>query len=220
MWKVRRWPGCLRCKCGFGDATEEHIFSGRCKFTRGLARARHNEVAAVIRRAVVSKCASSWSYIGEIDEAVPESLVHGGWKKFIHPVLEEDYSGRLVMVRHVKPDFVLADGFARDRKTIALVDFFVCRESNFEVGCDIKRNRYYPMCEGITASLGVGDHRVYVQPVPIGRNGVPHPEWLEVCAGLKIRVGVTALWTQTQQVVLSFAKTMFNTWQLRNGMLV
>ena len=104
------------------------------------------------------------------------------------------------------------------RTTVALLDFFICVEHFFEAGRDIKINRYEPLCDVITKFLGEGEHNVFVVPVPIGRSGIPPPHWSAVCDSFKCRRTAMALWKDVQTSVLSYDKSMFNTWQTANGL--
>jgi len=126
--------------------------------------------------------------------------------------------GIVRMVRHCKPDLILADGFAKERTVVCIVDFTVVVEGDFAEAYETKVERYRMMVQLILEFLGPGDHRVYVQPVPIGRNGVPFQQWATVCGALKVRTGNRELWVDIQHTVLESAKAMFNTWQRVNNM--
>ena len=187
-------------------------------YTRGLARARHNAVANRVLEALTVRGVSSWSYVGELDDAIPDWLAGDGWKQRIRPVKEVDYGGVVRMVRHVKPDALLADCLAPERTVVVMLDFFICVEYLFESGCEIKESRYQQLCDVVVETLGEGDHSVTVQPIPVGRNGIPHPEWGKICQRIKCRRKAHVLWKDVQGIVLSHAKSMFNAWQNANGL--
>jgi hypothetical protein len=113
----------------------------------------------------------------------------------------DDGYGNLRLVRHYKPDAVLAEMQSPLRKVVALVDAQVIGGDNFEEAAQPKIDRYMPLANMMRDHLGT-QSRVEVIPVIVGSCGVPPHNWSDVCARLRVKFSPAQLWKQVQQILI------------------
>ena len=123
----------------------------------------------------------------------------------------DDGYGNVRLVRHYKPDAVLAEMQSPLRKVVALVDAQVIGNDDFEGAARTKIDRYSPLVDMMRSHLGPLS-RVEVIPVIIGSCGVPPPDWCEVCTRLRVKSSPTSLWRRVQQIVIEHMHKIFWAW--------
>ena len=97
--------GCVCVRPG----TQAHILGGWCPTVRAMAVLRHNEIVLKLTVNTMTKGAAAWPMVGEPDALPPDSLFTSrSWKDEVPMVECDDGYGNLRMVRHYKPDVVLA----------------------------------------------------------------------------------------------------------------
>ena len=120
------------CVCG-RPGTQARVLGGWCPTVRAMAVLRHNEVVQELVNNTTTKGAAAWSMVGEPDVLPPATLfASNSWKDEVPMVECDDGYGNLRMVRHYKPDAVLAEMQSPLRKVVALVDAQVIGGDNFE----------------------------------------------------------------------------------------
>jgi hypothetical protein len=221
MWNRAKGHTFVRNKCACEcneKGTAAHIFSGSCSFTRGRATVRHNEVGKLMILDTMKGNTARWSYTGELDEAVPAQVIGCDWKWKIPLETITDRDGVKKQVRHTKPDLILADLLSKKRCVVLIIDFTIVAEHMFQEATDEKNRKYAPLIRAIREFLGEGQHRVEVLAVPIGRNGVPPPDWAKICSRMKISSTPLNMWKRVQSCIMEENYKMFSMWQSRNGL--
>jgi hypothetical protein len=207
----------INCKCGL-KGSAAHIFSGICKYTRGRATLRHNEVGRIIRQETKRGTTARWSFIGDPDCEPPESLVGKNWKHKIPFEMIIDRDGIMRQGRHTKPDLILADLLSSKRCVVLIIDFTIVVEYMFEASAAEKIRRYQFLVQAILDWLGPGDHRVEVVPITVGRSGIPPPDWGQICSKLKLACTPRHMWNLVQSSIMESNSQMFSSWQIINGL--
>ena len=110
-----------------------------------------------------------------------------------------------------KPDLILADKLSKRRCVVLIIDFTIIAEHMFQEATDEKNRKYAPLIRAILEFLGEGQHRVEVLAVPIGRNGVPQPNWDKICSRMN-------MWKRVQSCIMEENHKMLSMWQSRNGL--
>ena len=210
---VKLWSsnGDGMCVCG-RPGTQTHVLGGWCPTVRLMAVLRHNEVVQKLVDNTMTKGAAAWSMVGEPDALPPDSLFASrSWKDEVPMVECDDGYGNLRMVRHYKPDAVLAEMQSPLRKVVALVDAQVIGGDDFEGAAQIKTDRYTPVANMMRDHLGP-QSRVEVIPVIVGSCGVPPHNWSDVCARLRVKCSPGRLWKQVQQILIEHMHKIFWAW--------
>ena len=160
----------------------------------------------------MTKGAAAWSMVGEPDVLPPGSLVASkDWKNEV-PVVEcDDGYGNVSLVRHFKPDTVLAEMQSPLRKVVALVDAQVIGNDEFHEAAQTKVDRYTPLADMMRTHLGP-QSRIEVVPVIVGSCYVPPPNWSGVCARLRVKCSPAQLWKQVQQMLIEYVHKIFWAW--------
>ena len=189
--------------------TQAHVLGGWCPTVRELAVLRHNEIVQELVGNTTIRGAAAWSMVGNPDVLPPDSLfAPRSWKDEVPMVECDDENGNLRLVRHFKPDDVLAEMQSPLRKVVALVDKQVTGSDNFEEAAQTKIDRYMPLADTMRVHLGP-QSRVEVLPVIVGSCGVPPPNWSDVRARLRVKCSPARLWKQVQQILIEHMHKIF-----------
>ena len=210
---VKIWSsnGTGLCVCG-RPGTQSHVLGGWCPTVRAMAVLRHNEIVQKLVDSTMTKGAAAWSMVGQPDVLPPDSLFASkNWRDDVPAVECDDGYGNVTLVKHYKPDAVLAEMQSPLRKVIALVDAQAIGTDEFGRAAQTKADRYSPLADMMRSHLGPLS-RIDVIPVIIGACGVPPPDWCGVCARLRVKISPMKLWKQVQQIVIEHMHKIFWAW--------
>ena len=123
----------------------------------------------------------------------------------------DDGYGNSRLVRHYKPDSVLAEMQSPLRKVVALVDVQVIGDNGSESSAQTKFDKYTPLADMMRDHLGP-QSRVEVIPVIVGSCGVPPLDWCRVCMRLRMKCPPTRMWKQIQQITIEHMHNISWAW--------
>ena len=186
------------------------MLGGWCPTIRAMAVyvLRHNEIVQKLVDSTMTKRATAWSMVGQSGVLPSDSLfASNNWRDDV-PVVEcDDGYGNVTLVKHYKPDAVMAEMQSPLRKVIALVDAQVIGTDDFERAAQTKADRYLPLADMMRNHLGPLS-RIDIIPVIIGQP----PDWCDVCARLRAKVSHMKPWKQVQQIAIEHMHKIFWAW--------